>query len=585
MKAHVKKEQGFALMTVMLMTALLLVLMISLISLTSQSLYRATAEMEKSALVPVAEAAINETILRILDNPKWGTNKKEAFVMISGDQDTSIAGLKHSSFFNNIEKAEFSIEEKGCYYITFNPNDTNFVGKPYYSVNNLESTSAADGWRGPGTVPPNTADIVVTVAVGRSVKHVEVILKRVPTGGITNGSRGKTFIYSSIFTFDTKNDKPVIHANFENSDDPISMKLAGTATSRRWDVDLTDDMLTGDETWKFVTGKTMLVKGSGTFSAVKNISKPSDGFQTVKYNKKKKKDEVVKLASSDILKENQDPKDIPVVDVITLHDSINFSGDKLPSGEYKFEIINNVPKINRYDDKGNFVKELISGTTSGDGTAIVPGVKIKVSSSGKKHNKTYYATFNISGNVEVAFDPNDPTTTGETGNLKITDMPLRFDSKQPYTLFAPGNVVVNSGSSWSAEAIVSGKGNVYSMGTIDFEGRNIDVGVSTDSVALYAGEDINIRTEAETKFRGLIYALGNCNFTLDTSTGYGSPEASLSIEGAIIAAGYNDPDGNGGNLIINADRTTLTYDSTVLGQLKASGGGTSGFTFLSWHEF
>jgi len=173
-KESINCQKGFALMTVLLMSALLLMLMISLINLTTQTLYRATIDVERSSVMCVAETAINEVILKMKDSDNnWGKANERLF-MSCGGQDISVAGL--DSGVSGASPAGFSFKGKACYYVTFDPNDGGFLPSKttYYSVNNLDNDDPVSGCR--GMVPPHSADIIATVAVGSTVRHVEVIV-------------------------------------------------------------------------------------------------------------------------------------------------------------------------------------------------------------------------------------------------------------------------------------------------------------------------------------------------------------------------------------------------------------------------
>ena len=227
-----KSQKGFALLTVMLMTALLLMLMVSLISLTSQTLYRATADVERASLVPLCEAAVNEAIIKLKLDRTWGKNKgkdKNEYLFTSfGEQDISVTGLDVNKFklLDTNYQSKLSFQNKGCFYITFDPNDPVFgTSRKLYSVNNLDSDAAVPGWR--GDVPPYTADIIVTTAVGNTVRHVEVFLTLTMSGSrMKNGSRGTIALKTNQFNFSSVDTTiaPVIHSD-ANSPSTDSIKI------------------------------------------------------------------------------------------------------------------------------------------------------------------------------------------------------------------------------------------------------------------------------------------------------------------------------------------------------------------------
>ena len=119
------KTRGFALVTVLLLTSLLLIMMLALISLTSHTLYRTTADVERNSIVPLAEAAINEALMNLNSDTTWGTDGSKKLIFCR-NQNAKIAGFK-KEFSNSDTHNDISYENDGFFYITFDPNDNNFT--------------------------------------------------------------------------------------------------------------------------------------------------------------------------------------------------------------------------------------------------------------------------------------------------------------------------------------------------------------------------------------------------------------------------------------------------------------------------
>ena len=83
---HRKSQRGFALMTVFILTSVLLIMVLSLISLTSQTLYRATADVERASVVPLAESAVNEARIMLLNKTLPGDKLMKHFLCVPEDR-------------------------------------------------------------------------------------------------------------------------------------------------------------------------------------------------------------------------------------------------------------------------------------------------------------------------------------------------------------------------------------------------------------------------------------------------------------------------------------------------------------------
>jgi len=170
-------QQGFALISVIIITVLMLIMLLSLLIISSHSLYLARCNISKNSIISVADSAITEVILKLNDNIHWGEHNEQLF-MRSGFQDFTYGGLDPVNL--PLPNSKFTFEDIGCYYyVSFNKNDSVFKKKDkYYSVNNLSSSSGGTNWHGK-YIPPNTADIVIIAGKDDKVRHVEFLIAMV----------------------------------------------------------------------------------------------------------------------------------------------------------------------------------------------------------------------------------------------------------------------------------------------------------------------------------------------------------------------------------------------------------------------
>ncbi|MEQ8169992.1 MAG: hypothetical protein ABRQ38_13955 [Candidatus Eremiobacterota bacterium] len=521
------REKGFALMTVMLMTAVILILMISLVSLSSQTLYQATRGMEKASLMPYAESALNEVILNMQKDLEWGTHNEKLYMKVGG-QEPSLAGLKDSDL-PSVNSA-FSFQGKACYYVSFDPNDSAFSGTKYISVNNLKESDPADNWRGTDKVPANCASIIVTVAVGNTVRHFEALVTMTTSASYMKmGARGEANFIAKEFLVEKKggSSNPEFHSNHGGGAD-TSIKFT-----------LSDKIELKDNTVFSATGK-----------VVSNKS-PSD---------------------PNSFKHNQDAQDVPVVPVKKLVQSITVETAKIPCGTYE-KGSDQALKHTAPDGKiTNYLKD----------TSVVPG--FYWDGEGIKFSKS----------LEVEFDPNNPdkvtgnlTISGSIKEVKFDadgisiyapgDGERDFADKGKYL---HGSVLINT-----SDEVLVGKGNIYAEGDITLKGKEMKAGAGTDDIALYAGGDINITVNDELNFNGLVYTLGDFVCDAKQVNIYGAimsagKDPNTDPNGAVC-----DP----GNMSIDAtgDAVKIYFDDSKLKAIAGSSGGgsTGAIRFLSWHEF
>lgn len=520
------REKGFALMTVMLMTAVILILMISLVSLSSQTLYQATTGMEKASLMPYAESALNEVILNMQKDLEWGTHNEKLYMKV-GDQNLSVTGL-NSAALPSVNSA-FSFQGKACYYVSFDPNDNAFSGTKYFSVNNLKGGSPADNWRGTGKVPSNCASIIVTVAVGNAVRHFEALVTVTTSASYMKmGARGEAKFIAKEVLVEKKggSSNPEFHSNY------------GSGADTSINFDLSDKIELKDNTVFSATGK-----------VVSNKS-PSD---------------------PNSFKHNQGFQDVPVVTVKKLVQSITVETQKIPCGTYEKS-----DKKLKHTDPNGIVKEY------DEGKDVVPG--FYWDGEGIKFSKSLEVEFDpnnpdkvtgnliISGNIkEVKFDA-DGISIYAPG-----DGERDFADNGKYL---HGSVIINT-----SDEVLVGKGNIYAEGDITLKGKEMKAGAGTDDIALYAGGDINITVSDELNFNGLVYTLGDFVCKAKQVNIYGAimsagKDPNTDPNGAVCDPGSMGIDAAG-------DAVKIYFDDSKLKAIAGSSGGgsTGAIRFLSWHEF
>lgn len=549
-------NKGFALMTVMFMTAILIMLVISLVSLTSQTLYDSTVGVERNSIMPIVESAVNEAILKLRYNRKWGKNNEKLFMAV-GDQDVSPAGLEPGCLPE--KNSFFDFQGKAFYYISFDKEDPAFNGTKYYSVNNLNSPACADGWRGKNKVPPYSASVVVTVAVGNTVKHVEVILGPLPEGLMQNGSRGQMKIKTNKFVMTSANKGKAgnLHSNYGSGDD-ISVAFSNLHDTE---------------------GKKMRISmnNNATVSATGTITSP------------------VEPDEGDDFTNNELMKNIPFLTIDEFVQGLSFPGT-LPSGTYDV-----CPGGLKYTPDGAPSPTYIYPNN----TPITTGVLFED------------GLLKISENVKIDYDPSH--SPGKTGNFTLIDGGISFVTEGA-SIYAPSDddtrdvsdpnayLYGNIDISYADDKVLHGRGNIYAKGCIHIEGDTINGGITSESIALYSRGDISLRTENDTKFRGLVYTTGDFSCVVEdvgevtkvkktkiikkhkkkikvtdiiTEIDY----MCLVIEGALVVAGQENSIYDPGEISISSDLVKINFDDSVLNAYSALGGGASALGVLSWHEF
>jgi len=375
----IRHPRGFVLITVLFTVVILLIMMTSLISLTTETLYRVNHDMVKNSIFPLSDSAITEVIIHLEDDSHWGETDEFLF-MLCGDQDVRFAGLDPALMTPNSEL----IFDKGAYYISFNPADPAFTGEKYFSVNNLAGEASVPSWRPDQNVTPHTADIVITVVKDDTVRHVEVLLTMSPHEGfMKNGSRGKTSIKTKKFILanSDKKDSPNIHSNYDPSLlDENSMEIISITGHP-------DDLKVN-------------IKQEGTISSTDEILCEDASLKP------------------DAILTNQSSMEVPDLPISTLISGITFESSPMPSGTYK--VIDNPSgpgKLLRHTAEDGSVTDYPPNKIDPNAHIVPDAVKYKIVDG--------IDSIEISKDVMIEYDPNHTGATG-TGNIIIEGAKLRF---------------------------------------------------------------------------------------------------------------------------------------------------------------
>jgi hypothetical protein len=143
-----KKKTGIALATTLWIVVLIAILAFALLTLSSLATHFSEVAYHEALAFEAAQAGAAQALYNLANDVNWTTG-----------------------FVNQPLP-----DSPATYSMTFNP------GQPYYSVNNLSGSSAANGYFGAGTVPAGTAQIISTgtskIAFGVPItKRVFISLK------------------------------------------------------------------------------------------------------------------------------------------------------------------------------------------------------------------------------------------------------------------------------------------------------------------------------------------------------------------------------------------------------------------------
>ncbi|MEQ8192210.1 MAG: hypothetical protein ABRQ39_29870, partial [Candidatus Eremiobacterota bacterium] len=158
------------------------------------------------------------------------------------------------------------------------------------------------------------------------------------------------------------------------------------------------------------------------------------------------------------------------------------------------------------------------------------------------------------------------------------------DFSQSGAPYISGNLVIVNSEQVNA---LDGRGNFYSKGSIDVEGKSVSGGGTSKNVALFANGDVYLVTKGDSSFKGLVYTYGDFNSEIKQMN------SSFVIQGSLIVAGKDpntDPNGaywDPGILNINQGNVDIKFDDSILNVLtyNQQGGSGYGFVIVSWHEF
>jgi hypothetical protein len=135
-------------MTIIILMAVLVMASNSLVTLASSDIFNTRREHQRNVALFAGEAAMARCAAMISADPEWTAG----FV----DEEMERVGAS--------------------YTVVFNTSGSNI--EPNESVNNLAGSSAVDGPRGPGSVPPHCLDLVVVAKAGLVERRFEVLIRR-----------------------------------------------------------------------------------------------------------------------------------------------------------------------------------------------------------------------------------------------------------------------------------------------------------------------------------------------------------------------------------------------------------------------
>ncbi|MCL5035925.1 MAG: hypothetical protein M1269_02300 [Chloroflexi bacterium] len=163
---RINKSRGSAIVVVMMVVLVIAILGFALMSLSLLSTRFSYKFKNDTLAFEAAQAGVSDTIYEIVNSPCWSRGYQ------------NVASVNSSEIWNSGFNLKPVTGEPANYSVSFN---SPVPGTPYYSVNNITGVTAADGYFGPGTVPPGTCQII---SVGRSFDG--------------SGQRSKRVIFASV---------------------------------------------------------------------------------------------------------------------------------------------------------------------------------------------------------------------------------------------------------------------------------------------------------------------------------------------------------------------------------------------------
>jgi hypothetical protein len=146
MNLHLTRPRAFALTYFLVVSALVVMLTGTIVILCQRQLFTSRSGVDRNGALYASEAGIADATAQLERDGTWttGFSKKP---LLSGE---------------------------GHYSMTFASNPS--TATAFESINNLQGSMAADSYRGPATVPPRSALLVVTGQFGSMTRTVEVLL-------------------------------------------------------------------------------------------------------------------------------------------------------------------------------------------------------------------------------------------------------------------------------------------------------------------------------------------------------------------------------------------------------------------------
>jgi len=254
LKKKIIEKSGIALITVLMLTSLLVLMTVSMIFISSNSLSLVRNVESGGKAMKAAEAGVEYAINKLNSNPDWGIKS----LVFNTDNSCNFSPDSSAGVNENFAS--------DCTFrITFDPSVSN------HSVNNLfEKDEASALTRG---TPPFTAKIISVGEAGppgaREKRILEVYLVRSDYSPYTLTTNGMLFMeYASVFNIFGKQmtDPGFINSNWGDTEPNNSITFTG--------VDSWSDCPVG---FKYVVST-----NKGTMTAMKNIDVDSNAFDGIK---------------------------------------------------------------------------------------------------------------------------------------------------------------------------------------------------------------------------------------------------------------------------------------------------------------
>lgn len=208
-----RKRRGGLLPTTLVIVFLTLVIGLALGVLATSNLQLASYEANREAAMEVARAGLHQYLYNMDNTPPINTPiQLAALRSFSFVRSTSAHILPPTRTPYDIPNSRLP----GVCYLTFNRN------LPYFSVDNLSSTTPATGWQG-RVVPPFCLDLIASGVVNGVEKHIECMVSRrwdyalgtpcpIDIGGTLLGSTPMpSIIQGDVFTAAQYTGQPVIN--------------------------------------------------------------------------------------------------------------------------------------------------------------------------------------------------------------------------------------------------------------------------------------------------------------------------------------------------------------------------------------